>query len=417
MISSIDIRKNPIFVVCACIVAVIFCLLFIFVVPNNENNSGDFSDHLSLVENINGEVKRCYYVDSMGSVTFAIDKHYAVIEQHLDEFGRSIEDFYFDENNNPVKQPAGNYGLRHFYNDLNQDILIEYLDVNGNSLINTSGYVFAIRSFNNAGQVLTEMYYDGDKRLTTASMGESGVMYQYDSSGRRYLITYLSKEGIPIRNKMGYTSLLRIYRDDGVIDTEYYLDSKGNKIAISNGYYGRKYIGNYTFFVNSDGSVVLNINSIIDNFPWIMILFGIFIAIALVVFPFRYRLPLFIIYCLFMVRETVLFRQSSVVGSTGLFWSYSLFFENYQLRMEIIKNIMLFIPFGSFWCSVSYKKRAIIISVIASVLIELIQLLWNIGYFEVDDILSNSLGGCIGWLIAYCILSINHLNNDKSLFS
>ena len=234
MISSIDIRKNPIFVVCACIVAVIFCLLFIFVVPNNENNSGDFSDHLSLVENINGEVKRCYYVDSMGSVTFAIDKHYAVIEQHLDEFGRSIEDFYFDENNNPVKQPAGNYGLRHFYNDLNQDILIEYLDVNGNSLINTSGYVFAIRSFNNAGQVLTEMYYDGDKRLTTASMGESGVMYQYDSSGRRYLITYLSKEGIPIRNKMGYTSLLRIYRDDGVIDTEYYLDSKGNKIAISN---------------------------------------------------------------------------------------------------------------------------------------------------------------------------------------
>ena len=71
--------------------------------------------------------------------------------------------------------------------------------------------------------------------------------------------------------------------------------------------------------------------------------------------------------------------------------------------VNILGNIVAFIPMGLF-AGIPFKKKrdiflcAITIALI-SLLFETIQLLFMVGSFDVDDILLNTIGGVIGFLI------------------
>lgn len=80
-----------------------------------------------------------------------------------------------------------------------------------------------------------------------------------------------------------------------------------------------------------------------------------------------------------------------------------------------IMNCMLFIPFGftvSLFSVINEKKLIIqfilvtLISFATSMLIELTQLIMQRGYYEMQDLAFNTLGGMIGWMIfalIYCV--------------
>ena len=104
-------------------------------------------------------------------------------------------------------------------------------------------------------------------------------------------------------------------------------------------------------------------------------------------------------YILFILMETVSGRERGV-GRVELvpFWSYS----HPELRMEIILNYILFIPLGIllYLCSgEKYGLRVVIAGLLLSVSIELIQLLFNIGLFEFDDMIGNTVGCLIGAVV------------------
>ena len=74
--------------------------------------------------------------------------------------------------------------------------------------------------------------------------------------------------------------------------------------------------------------------------------------------------------------------------------------EPYAFK-NIIANILVFIPLGFFVSNKNsknvFKTLVICLSVILS--IELIQLFFKIGFFDVDDIILNFIGSLIGVLI------------------
>lgn len=77
-------------------------------------------------------------------------------------------------------------------------------------------------------------------------------------------------------------------------------------------------------------------------------------------------------------------------------WSYRRFFEHVYFRRQIINNILLFVPFGFILSRLIPKWSTVRILIMISVGIELLQYLSGRGFFELDDIISNSLGGLIG---------------------
>lgn len=99
---------------------------------------------------------------------------------------------------------------------------------------------------------------------------------------------------------------------------------------------------------------------------------------------------------------------------------------NMEILLQILMNIVMYIPLG-FLLPCSFKlfekyRYIILVTVISSVSIELIQAIFKIGLFEVDDIINNTLGAFIGMVI-YAVFSKlkkrrignwkNHVRNNQ----
>lgn len=84
---------------------------------------------------------------------------------------------------------------------------------------------------------------------------------------------------------------------------------------------------------------------------------------------------------------------------------FSTVIVNGHLSVHGIENILLFIPFGILipllWKMFRKGYRLILLAFIVSMLIEMMQLLTHRGFFELDDILLNTFGAWIGYLVVY----------------
>lgn len=71
--------------------------------------------------------------------------------------------------------------------------------------------------------------------------------------------------------------------------------------------------------------------------------------------------------------------------------------------LNIVGNVAAFVPFGIFLPIYSARSRKLwrttYYSFELSLLVELLQLITKVGSFDVDDLLLNTLGGLIGFLI------------------
>ena len=121
-----------------------------------------------------------------------------------------------------------------------------------------------------------------------------------------------------------------------------------------------------------------------------------------------------------MVIYTAVLRRSSDANSSGLslipFYSYKMIADgNSEKIREIIMNVAFFIPIGFLYClidtkKINYKKWPIIaFSAALSFLIEIAQLIFKLGWVEVDDIIHNTIGCCVGILL-YILLDYMTFN-------
>lgn len=73
----------------------------------------------------------------------------------------------------------------------------------------------------------------------------------------------------------------------------------------------------------------------------------------------------------------------------------------------VVENALLFLPFGILCCWNSSKEkkllRCTLFGAVTSLGIETMQLVTGRGYFQIDDILTNTLGALIGALLFVCI--------------
>lgn len=91
------------------------------------------------------------------------------------------------------------------------------------------------------------------------------------------------------------------------------------------------------------------------------------------------------------------------------FWSWReiLFHQDWSLLQENVLNIILFVPIGILLFPLLRKitwKSALIIGLAISALIETSQLILCRGLFEWDDMIHNTLGCVLGYLVASQLL-------------
>ncbi len=120
-------------------------------------------------------------------------------------------------------------------------------------------------------------------------------------------------------------------------------------------------------------------------------------------------ITVFCVYLGVMLTITFLSRESgsrSDVLDLELFSTWGI---NDRNNAFVIENILLFIPFGFLYCWNSSRGKKILWGVffgaITSLGVEAMQLVTGRGYFQIDDIVTNTLGALIGALL-FAVLSL-----------
>ena len=89
----------------------------------------------------------------------------------------------------------------------------------------------------------------------------------------------------------------------------------------------------------------------------------------------------------------------------------------YQAIINLAGNVVCFVPIGFvlpltgyYW---KYFHRVFIFSITFSLMIEFTQLICKVGSFDVDDIILNTIGGVIGYIIYKIFRKIYRMGDKK----
>ena len=142
---------------------------------------------------------------------------------------------------------------------------------------------------------------------------------------------------------------------------------------------------------------MLCIDNILNGYPFMVVVVGILLCLILCLFPVKIRICTLLAYLIFIFYETLMFRENGDTRTNLILFSYAhTFLTNWRIRVDVINNIWLFIPFGTGLYAIFRKKRVWIAALGLSLVIELIQYFTGLGVAELDDLFGNTLGGMIG---------------------
>ena len=440
-----------------------------------DHDKGGTSSELTVQETTEENVARTSYVDAEGNLTCAIDKHYATIVKTLDEEGRVIEeqyldeqekptgyygycgisyvyegntvkityldkdekpvetqggyavilrsfnekgqavdDDYYDEEMNPVMCTGGYYGFHRIYNNQGQNSESVYLGINGLPVCNLAGYARETHSFDKENRVAKKFYLDENGEATTGPAEQFGEAYTYNGNNCVIKVTFLDKDGNPQAVPAGYTISEWNYYRDGTLKTDMYFNELGKPVALSKGQYGVKYVDGVTLYLNRYGREKLCVDNLLNGYPFMVVVVGCVLCVLLCFLPERMRIGMFGIYVLFILYETLMFREVGDNRTNLKLFSYAgKFLTDFMTREGVINNVWLFIPFGTGLYAVFKRKRVWVAAFFFSVAIELIQYLTGLGIAELDDVFGNTLGGAIGVMMGVVVLEM--LENRKCI--
>ena len=87
------------------------------------------------------------------------------------------------------------------------------------------------------------------------------------------------------------------------------------------------------------------------------------------------------------------------------------------VALNLACNVLAFVPFGVFLPMLVKRVRSLgktlLLGFEFSLLVEIVQLFSKVGSFDVDDILLNTFGVLIGYVL-FCLMRILHLHKKKN---
>ena len=344
------------------------------------------------------------YLDAEGNPIILSDGYSIIVRTQVG--GRASDDFYYDLNRQQVQCSGGYYGLHREYNSEGQSTSLTFLDKEGHAVCISSGY--AIKTYQRDGNetVVGEQYFDTDGNPARSLLGQYGELYQHNEQGYIGQITYLGADGKPTPTNAGYTILKRTYHRDGTADTDMYFDANGNPKALSKGQYGIKRSGKVNLLLDKNGNIMLCVDNLLNGFPCMVVVFGCIVCLLILILPRRLSIFLTISYVVFILYETLMFRESGDARTNFVLFSYAgKFLKEQSVRVGVINNIWLFIPLGTELYRWFQKRWVLLIPFVMSVAIETTQYITGLGIAEFDDMFGNTMGGWIGVLVAWTWLS------------
>lgn len=329
---------------------------------------------------------------------------YAIVRRLFDENNKIIEEFYYDENDSPICTNSYGYGKRFEYDTKGTIVNYSFIDMNGNPMITKLGYADVELEYHidEQGQKIEyEFYYDQNHEAIACALGYYGVRKVYNTVGDNIIITYLGKNRKPIITTEGYTTIKRTFYSNHHKASEIYYGIDDAPYPNGDGRYGIIWDQNGVLsYLDDNGREHFNLKKLLYRHSWIVILGTLGIILISYITNKKMNIILLMGYIVCILYMTIINRNDNIIVTRfELFRSYKQALFNDQVRSGIFRNIWLFIPLGVILHRLYSHKRILLFCVVLSFLIEVFQYFEGIGYCEVDDVISNSIGGYLGFSI------------------
>ena len=116
---------------------------------------------------------------------------------------------------------------------------------------------------------------------------------------------------------------------------------------------------------------------------------------------------------LYMVLGITILSRIETPTRELYFELFRTFRNTFMAKKQICENILMFVPFSMllYWLTPGCRKwwKIILLGAGCSLVIEVTQWITMTGCFEVDDILTNTMGMILGYLISGCMIRIRNL--------
>ena len=378
------------------------------------------------------------YFDDVGMPAIQLAGHYGLLREYDDE-NRNYKTTYLDADGQPMLNTSGycfwirsfnedgKIEYEHYYGidgravkhsngscgkfreyEYGRNTEIVYLDADDNPVTINSGYAIVRRTYYetsvNEDRIENEFYFDINETPVALRYGQYGIHYDYDELGRKETLTYLDASGSPMATNLGFTSVKRTFYPDDTVETEMYFDETGSSVSLSAGQYGIKRFDGKRVYLDKNGREIFDLNIWLHNNPIAVIVIAVIVVLLSLFIGKKGNCVLLVLYFAFILYMTILYRPDGESrAELELFWSYRQFLTSSSLRLEILNNIWLFIPFGAILYSINHHWQMIIVPVALSVIIEIVQYHTGIGLAEIDDVISNGTGAFIGFGFGYAL--------------
>ena len=141
-----------------------------------------------------------------------------------------------------------------------------------------------------------EFYYDATEKPIALSLGQYGVYKEYNDNGQEVVLTYLDTDGNPLVTNKGYTTILRTYHVNNTVETERYYDLNGAPYSLLEGQYGIKTEEGQTIFLDKDGREIFNLKNELYNHSWLVILCTFIFVALISVLGKKWNIAILVIY-------------------------------------------------------------------------------------------------------------------------
>ena len=347
-----------------------------------------------------------FYLKGDMFVEKEVDKEYEAVNESYND-GKTVITRFRDEDGNFVEHKNGYFYCLVEWSDDRKTSKVTYFGQDDNVKMTNFGYAIIERNHDDKGRITRSVFYDTDNNPVKRELGEFGYITEYDSNNRPIKEIFINEQYQIMNGTRGYAIIERTFNDDGSISRSMYFDKDGNPARLVNGAYGVSYENGKTIYLNKNGKWLFCIENIITNSQAVVVVFG--ILLCAILFASRNKkviIAIFLfIYILFVLYVT-LNRQQIDSNALRPFSSYKQFFTSCGTRRQILNNIWLFVPIGVATGLLSAQKRFLVLPILFSVVIEIVQLITRLGFFEVDDMVSNTIGTIIGCLMAYVFKTI-----------
>lgn len=339
---------------------------------------------------------------------------YSTEKNEYDSYGLKKQVLFYDVYDNPICSTREGYGKRYEYDKNGRINKIIYLDENGNPMVAGNGYAITTRVYYSVddptpGEIKNEFYFDEYGHPISLSLGQYGIMREYDDGGQNISVTFLDSTGNPMVTTNGYTTVWRKFHGNNY--TEKYYDINGNPYKLSDGQYGITVVDGEKKYINYDGKEFVNIKVFLNTKPYFVILASLFFVL-ISAYTNRVTNVLFMLFsCVIIAYFTLMFRDKAIIPHnwSPLYEIRQLFTLDDEMYSNMIKNIWLFIPLGAIVYQLFPKGKALLIPMTLSIIIEIVQCVTGVGWCELLDVFLNTIGGIIGYELAKCVSRVKSI--------